>query len=525
MKKRRPLLILSISMVWLSVADELLKFTDGRNGPVGELAMNCVALGLVIWGVLDHFRPAFCVRASKYVPLLCAIMSLVLILPVKPESTLRFAEAAVFGTLLGMFVCSALADYVREVGPENVKLMWMGFSIGLYKAAVYPFGILYYGYRGAPAILSEPVPQALSIVVLAVVALWIFYRRKPAPRAAGPVAWPQERGLPLTASMIVLIVVLTLLHQILKSGILLGEYGGTENVPLFFLIDVATRIPIGMLLGWLADRGLWYYAVGFPLVLIVSGSALSLYLGTGGPGDMTMLSLFNLGGNGFLYFAFILAIHAARRNGGKALTAGLGFLLVILLIGVLNVETLHISTPFFESVLRGPLTLAVIPVSLVAFLLILMFLASGRKQEREVSIAKDALAFGGGGELSALEQRAADLMFDGYSQGEIAQKLRLPSADTMQLLRKVRLKLIGDRKTDPDVPVDEIADAYGLTMRERQMLLEIASGKTNPQIAAELFLSENTVKTHMRSLFAKLPVKNRAQLREWAKMWNGGKTG
>lgn len=50
-----------------------------------------------------------------------------------------------------------------------------------------------------------------------------------------------------------------------------------------------------------------------------------------------------------------------------------------------------------------------------------------------------------------------------------------------------------------------------LTEREREVLALLARGLSNPQIAEELYLSADTVKTHVRKLFAKLGVGNRTQ--------------
>lgn len=50
-----------------------------------------------------------------------------------------------------------------------------------------------------------------------------------------------------------------------------------------------------------------------------------------------------------------------------------------------------------------------------------------------------------------------------------------------------------------------------LSERERQVLLGMSLGKTNKQIGRELFVSEDTVKTHARRLFTKLGVHDRAQ--------------
>lgn len=51
----------------------------------------------------------------------------------------------------------------------------------------------------------------------------------------------------------------------------------------------------------------------------------------------------------------------------------------------------------------------------------------------------------------------------------------------------------------------------GLTPREREMLAALAGGLTNQQMAAQLAISLNTVKFHLKNLYDKLGVNNRAQ--------------
>ena len=53
-------------------------------------------------------------------------------------------------------------------------------------------------------------------------------------------------------------------------------------------------------------------------------------------------------------------------------------------------------------------------------------------------------------------------------------------------------------------------DLETLTSRELEVLALIGLGKTNGEIAAELFVSEGTVKTHVNHLFAKLRLRDRA---------------
>ena len=54
------------------------------------------------------------------------------------------------------------------------------------------------------------------------------------------------------------------------------------------------------------------------------------------------------------------------------------------------------------------------------------------------------------------------------------------------------------------------ADLDALTGREREVLALIGQGKTNSEIAAELFVGEGTVKTHINHLFTKLQLRDRA---------------
>jgi DNA-binding NarL/FixJ family response regulator len=55
-----------------------------------------------------------------------------------------------------------------------------------------------------------------------------------------------------------------------------------------------------------------------------------------------------------------------------------------------------------------------------------------------------------------------------------------------------------------------------LTDREEQVLLTVARGHTNGEVAAELYISLSTVKTHLASLMRKLGARNRVEIAMWA---------
>ena len=70
-----------------------------------------------------------------------------------------------------------------------------------------------------------------------------------------------------------------------------------------------------------------------------------------------------------------------------------------------------------------------------------------------------------------------------------------------RLMQEVR----GGRRAEEYNPLNELTD------REMEVLQEIASGKSNADIAATLFISEKTVKTHITNILSKLHLSDRTQ--------------
>ena len=89
-----------------------------------------------------------------------------------------------------------------------------------------------------------------------------------------------------------------------------------------------------------------------------------------------------------------------------------------------------------------------------------------------------------------------------------------PSLAATALVHGAHGYLRAARHTDlqpprPPLP-EQDSTMSGLSARERQILHGIAEGLTNPAIAAELYVSEDTIKTHARRLFGKLGATDRA---------------
>jgi DNA-binding CsgD family transcriptional regulator len=71
--------------------------------------------------------------------------------------------------------------------------------------------------------------------------------------------------------------------------------------------------------------------------------------------------------------------------------------------------------------------------------------------------------------------------------------------------------------TGPFVMNEARLAELGITPRELEVLGLVAAGMTNKEIAAKLYVSENTVKTHAASVFEKLQAKRRTQAVQIAK--------
>lgn len=116
--------------------------------------------------------------------------------------------------------------------------------------------------------------------------------------------------------------------------------------------------------------------------------------------------------------------------------------------------------------------------------------------------------------FEALAAGASGFLLKEGSPQEIIEGVRVVANGDAMLSPRTTKQLIGQFVAARANP--RRARAQGklelLSGREREIVTAVARGKPNADIAAELFLSEATVKTHITRTFAKLDVSNRVQL-------------
>lgn len=95
---------------------------------------------------------------------------------------------------------------------------------------------------------------------------------------------------------------------------------------------------------------------------------------------------------------------------------------------------------------------------------------------------------------------------------ELFRAVRVVVAGEALLAPTVTRRLIEEAVTRSRRPRREPAELVSLTPRERETVEQVATGRSNAEIAEALFISEETVKTHVRRVLQKLRLRDRAQV-------------
>ncbi|WP_299050178.1 response regulator transcription factor [uncultured Nocardioides sp.] len=112
--------------------------------------------------------------------------------------------------------------------------------------------------------------------------------------------------------------------------------------------------------------------------------------------------------------------------------------------------------------------------------------------------------------LDSLRAGASGFLLKDASAAELAGAVRVVAAGEALLSPSVTRQVIARLVDGPARPTRD-PRLRQLTDRERDVLLLVAAGRSNAEIAADLVLAEQTVKTHVSRIFTKLDLRDRAQ--------------
>jgi DNA-binding NarL/FixJ family response regulator len=118
--------------------------------------------------------------------------------------------------------------------------------------------------------------------------------------------------------------------------------------------------------------------------------------------------------------------------------------------------------------------------------------------------------------FSALRAGASGFVLKDVPLDELARAIRSVASGDAVVSPRITRRLLDVYATQlTGLPAEAAGPVHGaldqLTPREREVLLEVATGLSNTEIAEKLVVSEATVKTHVGSILAKLDLRNRVQ--------------
>jgi DNA-binding NarL/FixJ family response regulator len=111
----------------------------------------------------------------------------------------------------------------------------------------------------------------------------------------------------------------------------------------------------------------------------------------------------------------------------------------------------------------------------------------------------------------ALQAGAAGYLLKDAGGARLVSAVESAAAGEMPLAPEVVARLVASYVERPPGRPDDPARLAALSERERDVLALIGAGRSNPEIAAELFISLATVKSHVRHILAKLDLRDRPQ--------------
>jgi len=119
--------------------------------------------------------------------------------------------------------------------------------------------------------------------------------------------------------------------------------------------------------------------------------------------------------------------------------------------------------------------------------------------------------------LKAVQAGAIGYVLKDISPEHLTRAIRSVHSDRTMINPAIARKLVERlATTERDAVLFNFRRGPGLTERELDVLKGVAAGLSDKEIALKLFLSEPTVKSHLRSVYQKLRIHNRAQAAAYA---------
>lgn len=180
--------------------------------------------------------------------------------------------------------------------------------------------------------------------------------------------------------------------------------------------------------------------------------------------------------------------------------------LVLYFLMAVLAALLYAAIRFIAVVLKGDKGALIIVGAVVIFFLIVF---GETIHYRELILSRDFTPFGF---LINLILGSSFHSSSVYLASTVATLLVLFISTNLLVLKVSSSLLMLQSPADHSSCTEELIIRYGVTPREAELLELVAKGYSNKEIAAQLFISEGTVKNHLHHIMTKLKVRNRTEL-------------
>jgi DNA-binding NarL/FixJ family response regulator len=127
--------------------------------------------------------------------------------------------------------------------------------------------------------------------------------------------------------------------------------------------------------------------------------------------------------------------------------------------------------------------------------------------------------------FEAIRSGAVGYLMKNLTPSKLVDALRSVQRGESTLSSSMTLRLMREFSRTKAPEQSEDSALGKLTRREKDVLAELAAGKSNQEIAGELYISENTVKYHVHSILGKLNLRGRKEAARFAREHGAKKQG
>lgn len=505
-------------------------FTNGSI--VGSAIMMAFAVSIAIFGFLFGRSPNRLSRIAFYTTPIAIVATATLGLFSDVSASALYILAAIF---MGPAISRNVYGVIRTANPDKRITQYMiGWAIAL---TVFAFWVV----AALPREIAYLIPALFAVLA------WVGIRRS--------VSIPDEKQPPkaykfslsslfVIVSLVLAMIWFNLMADMLQNNLFAGGDVSSESVTVLGTLVTWISLAISLALySILSDRGyerqcfmgsMAFFLISIMSIILLDDKQSVVFV------PLTIASVIGAMYGAFFAYSFPIYFHFSDAK-RPVLVASVCCIFFTAFQSICWQKSLYLPQSLI--VLGTPLYISA-GISAVLFIVPVYFLYERHREKTLVASLYSLLHDGTGGEaptfnetitaetspleetlappqtqgmtdagLTQREIKIAMLLIEGETQHSIARKLNMNAAEYSQQEKAIRQKL--NLMGDSDPAIAAVVTEYKLTKRETEMLKYLRDNLTTEQIAAEVYITEDTVRYHIRNLLKKLDIERWQDVSAW----------